>query len=67
MYRIGIKRKEKNEGREAGCCWPREVAAWRGGAGSDGVVMGHAGARAGGQSRPGGGPGLADSPLTTVG
>jgi len=42
---------------------------WTGGrpgtAGSDGVVMGHAGARAGGQSRPGG-PGLADSPLMTV-
>jgi len=39
----------------------REVGLAR--AGSDGVVMGHAGARAGGQSRPGG-PGLADSPLT---
>ena len=38
-------------------------SSWHGG--SDGVVMGHAGARAGGQSRPAG-PGLADSPLMTV-
>jgi len=45
------------------------LSCWTGGrpgtAGSDGVVMGHAGAHAGGQSRPGG-PGLAESPLMTV-